>query len=112
MSKGPGRIQQTVLAILRGQERTRVYSNGVELTTAELLDELEERELVDCRRPRKQKMAAVFRSCVGLVNRGLVSGRYIADMDNAGRTTVSWQATVGHAPGRRPAVGRPSDRSL
>ena len=92
MSKGLGKTQRVIHDLLSGARSGQVYSscsNG--LDTKELLEELAEAEFISEGMPRKQQMATVVRACRGLVQRGLVSGKYVPDGDNAGRTTVHWK---------------------
>jgi hypothetical protein len=93
MSRGLSLIQRTIVAMLEGRERLREFASGsLELTTNELLEELEARDLVKWDRPRKQRMATVFRACRSLVTRGVIVGTRVPDCDNPGRHTVCWRA--------------------
>lgn len=72
MSRGLGRLQAAILALLNGSARTRVFvAGGREFTTDELLEELEEAGVLKSAGNRKAAMFAIRRACRGLEERGL-----------------------------------------
>ena len=93
MSRGLSEIQKTILGLLEGTEKGRVYKINREAITREIADELLERGLLNESAPRKQLSFTVIRACASLVRRGLVEGTYEPDCDNPGRTTVTWRAS-------------------
>lgn len=98
MSKGLGKLQRVIFDLLSGKRKGQVYSSSsAGLCTSELLEELLEAGFVSDGMPRMQQMASVLRACRGLVNRGMISGKYTPDCDNPGRTTVQWE---GNCPPR------------
>ena len=95
MSRGPGRLQRSILGLLDGSAKAHYFANPHGgLTTAELLEELGHAGVTDDARPRKELMAKVLRACASLQDRGLLSGEYVADDVNAGRETVCWKSTA------------------
>jgi hypothetical protein len=83
-------MQTTILGLLRGTERRRCYSgSGGALLTRELLDELEERELIDSGN-RKTALFSVRRACRSLAARGFIDGKYEVDDDNPDVSSIAW----------------------
>ncbi len=92
MSRGLSTIQKTILALLTGTEKGKVYGNcSGGLLTKELLDELMERGILDDRRPRKHLMFTVVRACRSLVNRKLLTGTHCHDDGSGPQLTISWK---------------------
>ncbi len=92
MSKGLSKIQKTILGLLEGTEKGRIFAcHGGSLLTSELVDELVDRGLLKEDAPRKQLMFTVVRACGSLVHRGLLEGIY--ESDEWGRHTISWEAS-------------------
>lgn len=97
MSKGPSKIQNCILGLLRGEVRRQCYSGGSSpLITNELVDELTEAGLLSDGTPRKQRLFVVRRACDSLAGRGLVIGEYVP-AEHATRV-VSWSAVLEASP--------------
>ena len=95
MGRGISRTQRVILGLLEGSVDGLVYE-GLErgCDTAELLEELLERNSVSASAPRKQQMFTVVRACRSLERRGLVEGRYVTDVENPHCRTIRWLARV------------------
>ncbi len=92
MSRGLGKVQRTILAILRGEQPTRCYALGCgEFVTSELLEELIEADVLDGGRPQKHLMATVVRACRGLVDRDLLAGVRTFDAKYPWANTITWR---------------------
>jgi hypothetical protein len=94
MSRGLGKLQRTILGLLRGTERGEVYRNSGSLTTRELVEELRTREMLNDAKPEKQHLAAVRRACDGLARQGLLGGVYHRDDPFVGAYMITWTATA------------------
>jgi len=91
MSRGLSGGQRIILGLLDGSREGRVYTNPDKgCDTAELLDELIARRLVNSKAPRKQQMYTVVRACKSLQARGLVEGEYLVDIDHPHCRTLHW----------------------
>jgi len=93
MGRGLSRSQRVIVALLRGGIEGRVYddlSQGCD--TAELLEELIERGLIDASAPRKQQMFTVVRACRSLERREHLEGTYVTDVDHPHCRTIRWRA--------------------
>ena len=84
--------------LLSGDRAGQVYATASELDTSEIVDELIEAGFISDEMPRKQQMATVLRACRGLVKRELITGKYVPDGNNVGRTTVQWAIKRGEGP--------------
>lgn len=95
MGKGLSPIQRAILGLLDGSDEGVVYE-GLEkgCDTAELLEELLERDLVGASAPRKQQMFTVVRACRSLERRGLLDGEYVTDVEHPHCRTIRWRAIV------------------
>jgi hypothetical protein len=91
MSKGISKLQRGILDLLQGKSQGQVYTSGTELTTSELLDEMQVRELVKTQN-RKEALFTIRRACDSLCRRGLIKGTYTRDCDRWGCITVAWDA--------------------
>ena len=87
MSRGPGKLQSAILALLRGEGRD-VYGGSGPLTTAELCDELQAAGLV----PDDRRAAAfrVYRATRSLFWRGLLEADMTGDHDHGARLCWTW----------------------
>jgi len=95
MSRGISKSQQIIFGLLNGLEDGRVYDDldhGCD--TAELLEELLVRGLVNEDAPRKQQMFTVVRACRSLERRGLLEGEMVTDADHPHCKTLHWTAAV------------------
>jgi hypothetical protein len=93
MSRGLGKLQEAIYGLLDGSKRRRCSAGCGALTTAELLDELIEIDLLDASVARKQLMYTVRRSCQTLLDRDLVEGEYVVDAHNPHVRKASWSAS-------------------
>jgi hypothetical protein len=98
MSKGLSKLQTMIFGMLRGTEPRSVYRGGGELTTAELLEELIAREMVNENAPRRQQMFTVRRACDSLLSRGLIEGTYTHAEPFMWARTISWKAAPQSKP--------------
>jgi hypothetical protein len=84
-----------IAGLLDGTLPGVVYGHTEEgCDTAELLEELIERELVNPLAPRKQQMFTVVRACRSLERRGLIEGESVVDADHPHCRTLHWTAVV------------------
>ena len=95
MSKGLSKRQQVILGILGGSIRSQCYASGDELTTGELVEELESGGHLDRETNRKQRLFTVRRACDSLLSRGLLKGKTVL-CDPYSVDTISWSAVVDH----------------
>jgi hypothetical protein len=101
MGKGLSKQQTVILGLLRGTEKGLRYTSGGELTTAELADELCEREMFSENAPRRQRLFTVRRACDSLLSRGMIEGSYTIAQPYTWARVISWKATaVGKQPKR------------
>lgn len=93
MSRGLSVGQQVIVGLLDGSLSGLVYGHIEEgCDTAELLEELLARELVNPLASRKQQMFTVVRACRSLERRGLVKGESVVDVDHPHCRTLHWTA--------------------
>jgi len=91
-------MQRMILGLLNGTEKPLLYNRSDTLTTAELLAELIEHNILDDSRPRKQLMATVLRACASLQRRQLLGGVYGRNYDHGPAITVEWSPPEAASP--------------
>lgn len=91
MSKGLGRIQRTIVGLLDGSLKRKLFCGGGRLTTSELLAELQERGVIRDDVPRKVALFTVRRACHALVQPELLEGEYEIDVDFPWAETIRWR---------------------
>lgn len=84
-------MQRTILDVLEGRERGRLFGSARALDTDELLEELGARGLVKADR-RKLAMFTVRRAAMALYRRGLIAAKYVPCCEHPGRRTINWTA--------------------
>jgi hypothetical protein len=93
MCSGLSAGQQVIDGLLYGSLSGEVYENTDDgCDTAELLEELLARGLINSSAPRKQQMFTVVRACRSLERRGLIRGERVQDVDHPHCWTIHWTA--------------------
>jgi hypothetical protein len=87
MSRGPGKVQQAILDRLSGRN-CHVYANSGWWTTYELAEELRAAGTI----PEKRQTSgyAVYRACLTLYHRGLLTAKPSSDPERYVRFTWIW----------------------
>ena len=98
MSRGRSKLQRAIVGLLDGTIEMRVYRGGGVLTTSELLEELRERGLVREDIPRKTAMFTVRRACLSLLERDILEGEYVTDVDHHWAQVASWRLKEREGP--------------
>lgn len=88
MSKGLGKLQREILALIRKETAPLRRAPAWYFTTSELFGELQVRGLLGV--SRKTAMSAVRRACAGLVLRGMIE--CLPTLDRQGRKTYLYSA--------------------
>ncbi len=98
MSRGLSKLQRAIVGLLDGTIKLRIFSGSGALTTSELLEELRERGLVREDIPRKTAMFTVRRACLSLLERDILEGEYVIDVDHPWARVASWHLKEREGP--------------